>query len=120
MPPEATNFIDSILKLLVGSTGAVVALVLGLRWLNKDRDGLVQALNEEREARINVLEESSRRCAEDRIAMHREMSALQAEVRELYRRIASIVAGHADEDKEPMTHTTKVRITAPMPAHDGT
>lgn len=113
MPPEATSLIDSIIKLLVGSTGAVAALVLGIRWLNKDRDGLVNALNEEREARIKVLEEASKRCAEDRIAMHREMSALQAEVRELYRRIASIVAGRGDEDS-PLSKTTKVRLTAPI------
>lgn len=120
MPPEASNLVDSIVKLLVGSTGAVVALVLGLRWLNKDRDSLVAALNEEREARIKVLEESAKRCAEDRIEMHREMSALQSEVRELYRRIASIVAGNSDDDEGPITHTSKVRLTAPMPNNKAT
>lgn len=117
MPPE-TGLVDSIVKLLVGSTGAVAALVLGIRWLNKDRDGLVTALNEEREARILVLEEAAKRCAEDRMAMHREMAALQAEVRELYRRIASIVSGHGDEDVSghavPLSKTTKVRLTAPL------
>lgn len=119
MPPESASVIDTILKLLLGSTGAVVALVLGIRWLNKDRDTLVGALNEEREARIKVLEEAAVHCIEDRTEMRREMAALQAEVRELYRRIASIVAGHSDDDLGPITHTAKVRLTAPMPRHPG-
>ena len=89
---------DEILKLILGSAGCLVVLALALQWLNKDRDKLVTALNEERNGRIAQLEESSRRCAEDRIVMHKQMSddraaqqkemnLLQAEVRELYKRM---------------------------------
>lgn len=108
MPPDFT--FDSILKVLLGSTGAVASMIFGIRWLNADRDKLMGALAQERDARIRVLEEAAKRCAEDRIVMHKEMMLLQAEVRELYRRIASIVSG----DCPRVTHTGKVSLIAPI------
>lgn len=101
---------ESLLQLLVGSTGGIAALLLGLRWLNSDRDKLMQALTTERDARIKVLEEAAKRCADDRLVMHKEMSILQEEVRELYKRIAAIVAG----DVDPKTHTGRVHLMKPF------
>lgn len=106
--------LESILQVLLGSTGAVAAMVLGIRWLNSDRDNLMKALTVERDARIKVLEDSAKRCAEDRIEMHKEMAILQGEVRELYRRIATIVSG----DEDPRTHTGKVALLRPIRRED--
>lgn len=103
---------ESFIKIALSGTGALGVLAMIVSWLNKDRDKLVAALNQEREARIKVLEEAARRCAEDRLEMHREMSGLQAEVRELYRKIAEVMAG-TDEDS-PMTKTARVRLAAPI------
>lgn len=105
--PVADQFsLDGVLQILLGSTGAVAAMVLGIRWLNADRDKLNALLTSEREARIRALEEAARQCAEDRSAMHTEMGVLQAEVRELYRRIAEIISG----SDEPITKIERVAL----------
>lgn len=78
---------EEILKLILGSTGALVLLVVAVQWLNRDRDKLLSALNDERNNRIKVLEDASKRCADDRLQMHQKMDVLQGEVRELYKRM---------------------------------
>lgn len=75
--------IDAAFKLVTGSAGALAVLLFGLRWFVADRDKVVAALNAERGARITALEESSKRCSEDRVELHKQISSLQAEVREL-------------------------------------
>lgn len=76
--------IESILKILTGGVGAIAALFFGLRWLSSDREKVLRSLHEEREARIVALEEGSKRCAEDRIVLHRTIDDLQKEIRQLY------------------------------------
>ncbi len=85
--------IDAIFKLIVGSGGALAVLLFGIRWFMGDRDKIVAALNIERNARITALEESSKRCSEDRTELHKQISILQNEVRELLK--AQIKEAHA-------------------------
>lgn len=75
--------LDAAFKLIMGSGGALAVLLIGLRWFVTDRDKIVAALNVERGARITALEDSSKRCSEDRVELHKQINALQTEVREL-------------------------------------
>jgi len=74
---------DEVFKLIMGSGGTLAVLLLGLRWFITDRDKIIAGLNEERGARITALEESSKRCSQDRVELHKQINDLQAEVREL-------------------------------------
>lgn len=86
---------EEALKLLLGSAGGLAALIFAVQWLNRDRDKVLHTLSEERNERIKALEESSKRCSEDRIVLHNEVNALQAEVRALFRKmIESKFLGH--------------------------
>lgn len=85
IPLLAETALTSAGEILVGSTGAAGLLFFALKWMNRDRDKLLGSLNLERDSRIKLLEESSQRCAEDRIEMRREISKLQDEVRDLLR-----------------------------------
>lgn len=85
--------IDAMFKLITGTGGALAVLLFGLRWFVADRDKVVAALNAERGARITALEESSKRCSEDRVELHKKISNLQSEVRELLK--AQIKEAHA-------------------------
>lgn len=105
---------DELLKMAVSSGLGVAFLVVALKWLNHDRDKILAALDGERNNRIRLLEEASKRCAEDRIVMHREMSLLQAEVRDLYKRMVATTAagtcggecakGFPEKDREHETN----------------
>lgn len=67
---------------LTSQTGIAVALmILGIRWLLRDRDGILHSLNSERDKRIDALTKSAETCAIDRANMHAEMKELQKEVR---------------------------------------
>ena len=69
---------------LTSQTGIAVALmILGIRWLLRDRDGILHSLNSERDKRIDALTKASEECATDRANMHAEMKELQKEVRSL-------------------------------------
>ncbi len=71
---------------MAGSAGfGVAVMALALRWLDHDRRAIAALLNTEREERIKTLEERAKQCAEDRTALHREISDLQREVRSLMR-----------------------------------
>ena len=72
---------------------ALAVLLFGIRWFMSDRDKVVAALNVERNARITALEESSKRCSEDRAELHKQICILQTEVRELLK--AQIKEAHA-------------------------
>lgn len=84
--------IDLFLKIATGAGGSILLLYFALRWLNSDRDKLLAALNLEREARIKALEESSARCAQDRIVLHQNIDELQKEVRALLKAMAGSAA----------------------------
>lgn len=90
---SSTENLDAIFKLIVGSGGALAVLLFGIRWFMSDRDKVVAALNVERNARITALEESSKRCSEDRAELHKQICILQTEVRELLK--AQIKEAHA-------------------------
>lgn len=99
--------IDAIFKLIVGSGGALAVLLFGIRWFMADRDKVVAALNAERGARITALEESSKRCSEDRVELHKQISNLQAEVRELLKtQIKEAHACHAVAQVSEALHST--------------
>lgn len=91
MDPTFENFV----KMLLGSGGVFALLVLGLKWLDRDRDQIVQFLQTERTERITLLEKQSIQCSNDRIELHKNMTALQNEVRTLYK---SIIAGKFDKN----------------------
>lgn len=65
-------------------------LVFCLKWLEKDRDKVLVALQEERQHRIKALEESAEHCLEDRDELRAEMANLRNEVRGLYTQIINM------------------------------
>lgn len=73
-----------VLKIATAYGLAFPLMVFAVRWLNRDRDKLLDSLNTERNERIHSLEAASERCASDRLQLHQEMRELQAEVRRLY------------------------------------
>lgn len=88
---------QKILEVAFGSGLGVALLVFAIRWLDQDRGKILKALDAERTKRVEVLEESAARCAQDRIELHSQMANLQAEVRKLYSDIAGMArAGHCD------------------------
>lgn len=74
---------DPFLQLINSGVGLGVAcLVLAVWWMAK--------INErERNARIALLEQSSERCAADRMELHKQMGELQQEVRGLMKNMIS-------------------------------
>lgn len=98
---------DAMFKMVTGAGGALAVLLLGLRWFIADRDKVVAALNAERGARITTLEESSKRCSEDRVELHKQIGILQAEVRELLKaQIKEAHASHAVAQVSEALHST--------------
>lgn len=88
---------QKILEVAFGSGLGVALLVFAIRWLDRDRNKILGALEAERTKRVAALEESSAQCAEDRIHLHSQMANLQIEVRKLYADIASMAkTGHCD------------------------
>lgn len=81
------NAIESWTKLIMGSLGALAAVIVGIKWLLADRNKIAAAASEERSRRIQALEDSSKLCQSDRTMLHSEMNKLQDEVRGLYRAI---------------------------------
>lgn len=75
--------VEEWLKIITGTGLGVASMMVGLRWLVKDRDGILAALQSERTHRIAQLERSSAACSEDRAALHAEVNELQREVRAL-------------------------------------
>lgn len=67
----------------MGSTGALVALILGLKWLDKDRNNILMDLKEERNGRLRLIELSNERCAEDRVLLHKKLDEQEKLIREL-------------------------------------
>lgn len=80
--------LDDLLKLILGSAGALVVVLVGLWWMNKDRDKILAALGKERDSRISLLEEGNRACAADRLAIHNELREVQREQKHLLRAMA--------------------------------
>jgi hypothetical protein len=76
---------EVVLKYILGSVGALACLVLAVRWLTADRDKLATKLDTVQTARIVMLEEQAKRCAEDRQEQGKQLAILQSEVRELYK-----------------------------------
>lgn len=74
---------DQIVQLIMGSTGALAALILGLKWLDKDRDKILVELKEERNGRLRLIELSNERCAEDRVLLHKKLDEQEKLIREL-------------------------------------
>ena len=74
---------EEILKMILGSLGTLVCLVIAIKWLDKDRNSLVKALTEERDGRISLIEESNRQCVNDRIALHAELKDQRNEIKGL-------------------------------------
>lgn len=67
----------------MGSTGALAALILGLKWLDKDRNKILVELKEERNGRLRLIELSNERCAEDRVLLHKKLDEQEKLIREL-------------------------------------
>lgn len=74
---------DQIVQLIMGSTGALIALILGLKWLDKDRNSILLDLKEERNGRLRLIELSNERCAEDRVFLHKKLDEQEKLIREL-------------------------------------
>lgn len=74
---------DQIVQLIMGSTGALAALILGLKWLDKDRNKILIELKEERNGRLRLIELSNERCAEDRVLLHKKLDEQEKLIREL-------------------------------------
>lgn len=74
---------DQIVQLIMGSTGALAALILGLKWLDKDRNKILVELKEERNGRLRLIELSNERCAEDRVLLHKKLDEQEKLIREL-------------------------------------
>lgn len=81
------SVIESWTKLIMGSLGALAAVLAGIKWLLADRNKIALQASEERGKRIQALEDSSKQCQQDRTVLHTEMNKLQDEVRGLYRAI---------------------------------
>lgn len=85
---------EQIIQLILGSGGALAVLVLGVKWLDKDRSKVLVALQEERDGRIKLLEDHSKSCNEDRQAIQAQASvdrsAFQKQINELYSEIVNI------------------------------
>ena len=88
---------EQILQLLLGSTGALVALVIAIKWLDKDRNRLLGDWKTERDARMTLIEDASRRCSEDRIELHKKVDALELEIRSMLK----AMLGHNFEEGLP-------------------
>lgn len=86
------TFWHKVIENIITSGIGMCLLAVGIWWLNKDRDKAVKAFTEEREKRINALEDSSRRCADDRVELHRQVSILQAEVRDFMKRMIEVAS----------------------------
>jgi len=74
---------EEILKMILGSLGTLVCLVVAIKWLDKDRQELVKTLTEERDGRLSLIEESNRQCVNDRIALHAELREQRNEIKEM-------------------------------------
>ena len=84
-------------KILTGTAGAVVCMLMGIKWLINDRDSILKSLQEERNGRLAQLELSAETCSRDRAQMHTEMNELQKEVRELMKQMIDLTAKHKIE-----------------------
>lgn len=74
---------DQIIQLIMGGMGALVALIIGLKWLDKDRNKILLELKEERNGRLRLIELSNERCAEDRVILHKKLDDQEKLIREL-------------------------------------
>lgn len=74
---------DQIVQLIMGSTGALMALILGLKWLDKDRNKILLELKEERNGRLRLIELSNEHCAKDRVFLHKKLDEQEKLIREL-------------------------------------
>lgn len=92
---------EEIIKMILGSLGTLVCLVIAIKWLDKDRNGLVKALTEERDGRISLIEESNRQCVSDRLALH-------AELKEQRREIKAMLTSMIPDWKESSTNRTTI------------
>ncbi len=95
--------LDKIWQMLLGSAGTLAALVYAVKWLDSERAKLADQLSNERnaadlqlsnerDARMRVMEESNRQCAEDRTALRKVVDELQQEIRALLKEARSIKA----------------------------
>ena len=89
--------IEDWLKVLSGTAGAIACMLFGIKWLVRDRDGILASLQEERSHRITQLEASANSCSEDRRTMHNEMNELQKEVRALMKQMLELTSNHKQE-----------------------
>ena len=78
---------------LVGGGGiGFLILVFALKWLDRDRGEILRVLGVEREARIALLEQASKTCAEDRAQMRQKIDKLEEEVRGLLKQMVKVAA----------------------------
>lgn len=66
---------EQIMQLILGSVGALVCLVVAVKWLEAKLTKSQAAEIIERNARLELLEKSSERCAEDRVLLHKKIDA---------------------------------------------
>ncbi len=74
---------EQIVQLIMGSAGALVVLILGLKWLDKDRNRMLVELKDERNGRLRLIELSNERCAEDRVVLHKKLDEQEKLIRTL-------------------------------------
>lgn len=72
---------NEFLQVTGGTVTGSAILLLAVRWLIKDREGIVRALQASNEARIASLETRTKACEEDRKLLREKLDSLQEEFR---------------------------------------
>ncbi len=84
---------EAVFKAVLGAGGVAVLLFFGVWWLNKNNNGLILELKEERNNRIKLLESEAETCKLDRVELHRQINVLQGQIIDIYKsRDAKVVA----------------------------
>lgn len=79
---------EDIMRMVLGSAGTLVCLVLAIKWLDKDRNSLTKLLTEERDGRIKLIEEQNILCFKDRAALHDELREQRKEINEMIKEMS--------------------------------
>jgi hypothetical protein len=66
---------EQIIQLIMGSLGALACLAVAVKWLESKLAKSQMGEMSERNARLELLEKSSERCAEDRVVLHKKIDA---------------------------------------------
>ena len=74
---------EHLAKLILSGAGAVVLLILIVKFLLKDRDRLLLSISASNAKNIEVLQAKAVSCEEDRIALRQEVSRLNDEMRKM-------------------------------------